>query len=251
MIIRDKADLAGLKAIGSIVARCLHAMKEHAAPGMTTKELDDFGHDFLKRHGAMSAPIAVYKFPGATCISLNQEAAHGIPSATRVIRDGDLINIDVSAVKGGYFGDTGESFVVGSSPDPELLELCRIVSHARDLGITAAQPNRPLNLIGKAIEEYADSQGMSVIENLCSHGVGLTLHDDPDHILGYFDPDDKRILPEKVVITVEPFLSTGCVWVEETADGWTLINTEDHLSVQCEHTIVVMAGKPLILTALE
>lgn len=247
MIIQNQKDLSGLRSIGKIVANCLKYMLSQVEPGMSTLELDKLGAAFLEEHGARSAPIAMYDFPGHTCISLNQEAAHGIPNASRIIKASDLINIDVSAVKDGYFGDTGGTMMVPPGSD-ELKILCKSTKRALNRAIDHVKAGANLNVIGKCIEKEARKNGHSVIKNLCSHGIGRKLHEDPDHILGFYSPSEKRRLKENMVITIEPFLSTGTENVTDGRDGWALLNKKGCYSAQYEHTMVIQKGKPIILT---
>ncbi len=239
-------DLIALRKIGRIVARCLQYMGSKLEPGITTLELDQVGHAFLEKHGARSAPRLTYNFPGTTCISINEEAAHGIPGS-KIFGAGDLVNIDVSAELNGYFADTGGSFII--PPESNLKRnLCLATKRALDMAIRATKAGQPLNTIGKVIEKEALRNNLTVIENLGSHGVGRALHEEPDFIPGYYDPSDKRILQENQVITIEPFLSTGAREVFDTGDGWTLATGKKFLTAQYEHTLVITKGKPLIMT---
>jgi methionyl aminopeptidase len=246
MSIENENDLIALRKIGKIVAQCLQYMGSKLEPGITTLELDQLGQVFLAKHGARSAPRLVYNFPGTTCISVNEEAAHGIPGA-KILAAGDLVNIDVSAELGGYFADTGGSFII--PPESNLKRnLCLATKRALEMAMRSAKAGQPLNSIGRAIETEALKNKLTVIENIGSHGVGRALHEDPDFIPGYYDPDDKRILKENQVITIEPFLSTGARQVFDTGDGWTLATSKRYLTAQYEHTLVITKGKPLIMT---
>ncbi|RYZ97751.1 MAG: type I methionyl aminopeptidase [Proteobacteria bacterium] len=246
MSIESEADLIALRKIGRIVANCLQAMGRALEPGMTTQELDTIGSEYLTLHGAVSAPKLTYNFPGATCISVNEEAAHGIPGA-RVLRASDLVNIDVSAELGGYFADTGGSFII--PPESKVKRnLCLATKRALELAIDEASAGRLLSGIGRAIETHARKSKLTVIENLGSHGVGRALHEEPGFIPGYFDPKDRRVLREHQVITIEPFLSTGARQVFDTGDGWTLATSKRYLTAQYEHTMVITKGRPLIMT---
>ncbi len=246
MSIQNENDLIALRKIGRIVAQCLQFMGSKLEPGITTLELDQLGQAFLEKHGAKSAPRLVYNFPGTTCISVNEEAAHGIPGAKKLCA-GDLVNIDVSAELEGYFADTGGSFII--PPESNLKKnLCLATKRALDLALAVARAGQPLNSIGRAIETEALRNKLTVIENLGSHGVGRWLHEEPDFIPGYYDPDDKRVLKENQVITIEPFLSTGAREVFDAGDGWTLATAKKYLTAQYEHTLVVTKGQPLIMT---
>lgn len=246
MSIETENELNALRKIGRIVAQCLQFMGSKLEPGITTLELDQLGQNFLENFGARSAPQLVYNFPGATCISVNEEAAHGIPGA-KILRAGDLVNIDVSAELDGFFADTGGSFII----PPESLDkqnLCQATKHALAAALEVTKAGNPLNYIGKAIETEAKRSSYTIIKNLGSHGVGRALHEEPDFIPGYYDPSDKRIMKENQVITIEPFLSTGAKQVFDTGDGWTLATSKRFLTAQYEHTLVITKGKPLIMT---
>src|SRR3989344_569151 len=246
MSIENENDLIALRKIGKIVAQCLQYMGSKLEPGITTLELDQLGHAFLEKYGARSAPKLVYNFPGTTCISVNEEAAHGIPG-TRILGAGDLVNIDVSAELDGYFADTGGAFFF--PPGSNLKRnLCLVAKRALDMALRSTRAGQPLNGIGRAIENEAARNNLTVIENLGSHGVGRALHENPEFIPGYYDPKDKRILKENQVITIEPFLSTGATEVFDAGDGWTLSTDKKFFTAQYEHTLVITKGKPLIMT---
>lgn len=246
MTIETDAQLEQLRVIGRIVANVLKQMMAHAEPGMTTAELDAIGAELLEREGARSAPQLAYGFPGATCISVNEEVAHGLPGV-RVLQAGDMVNIDVSAEKDGFFADTGGSFVI-PPVTPDKRRLCNATREALNNAIRQVRAGQPLNRIGKAIEQTAKQRGYRVIRNLCSHGVGASLHEYPEEIYGYYEPRDRRQLNEGMVITIEPFLSDRNRHVEDGDDGWTLLGAPGSLSAQYEHSLVVTRGAPIILT---
>lgn len=246
MSINSEKDLEGLRKIGRIVARCLKHMQSKLEPGITTAELDLIGGKFLQLHGARSAPKLTYNFPGFTCISVNEEAAHGIPGARR-LKAGDLVNIDVSAELDGYFADTGGSAII--PPESKLhLKICAVAKLALENAMLEAKAGARINRIGHAIETEAARNGFTVIENLGSHGVGRALHEEPEFIPGYYDKRDKRVLREGQVITIEPFISSGATEVFDNGDGWTLITNPGTFTAQYEHTIVITKGEPLIMT---
>lgn len=246
MTIESEDDVVALKRIGRIVSYVLRSMLDAAEPGMTTRELDSIGEKLLEEHGARSAPRITYGFPGATCISINEEAAHGIPG-NRIIRPGDVLNVDVSAELEGYYADTGGTRIVPPE-NPLKTRLCHATRTALDQAMKQARAGRPINGIGAAIQRTAKTYGFRVIENLASHGVGRALHEEPEQIPGYFDPSDRRILKDGMVITIEPFLSTKSRVVTESADGWTLVGARGNLSAQYEHTMIITRGSPIIVT---
>lgn len=246
MTISSEDDVIALKRIGRIVSLVLHEMLNALEPGMTTRELDALGAQLLAQHGARSAPQLTYNFPGATCISINEEAAHGIPGDRR-IEPGDVVNIDVSAEMDGYFADTGGTRVV---PPVSAIKtrLCYATHTALNEAMKQARAGQPLNAIGAAIEKVAKRYQFRIIENLASHGVGRALHEEPTQILGYYDARDRRVLQEGMVITIEPFLSTKSRIVHEAADGWTLKGVLGNLSAQYEHTMIITRGEPIVVT---
>ena len=248
MTVETDDDLMSLKLIGKIVGSALKEMMSRAEPGMTTAELDEIGQRYLEKHGARSAPQLAYNFPGATCISINEEAAHGIPGA-KVIQPGDVVNIDVSAELNGYFADTGATLVV-PPVTPLKDRICQATKLALRNAMTQARAGKPVNGIGKAIEKVAKQKGYKVIKNLCSHGVGRQLHEEPKEIAGYFNALDTRRLWEGLVITIEPFLSTKTRFVQTASDGWTLLCEQGNISAQYEHTMVITKGQPIVLTAV-
>ena len=251
MIVTTQTELDALREIGRICAETLKIMADALESGITTKELDAIGADYLARHGAQSAPITCYDFPGCNCISVNDVVAHGIPS-DQVIKAGDVVNIDVSAVKDGFFSDNGASYAL-PPVKKQIQELLRVTKSARDKAIAQAVAGRHLNEIGRAAEKEAHRHGLTTIKNLCGHGVGHTLHDDPDAIFSYYERRDRRKLKPGVVIAIEPFLCDGDEYVEDFGnDGWTLKTPRRLIVAQYEHTIMVREDQPpLILTALD
>ncbi|AIQ12580.1 type I methionyl aminopeptidase [Paenibacillus durus] len=239
-------DLEGLKAAGKVVGFTIAEMKKSVKPGMTTLELDKIGAEILKRFGAKSAPRETYDFPGDTCISLNEEVAHGIPGP-KVIRAGDLINIDVSAELNGYYGDAAVSFQLPPY-NQKLLRLCASAEETMMSVISHLRAGMRVNEIGRVMEAEARKRGYKVVRNLCSHGIGRTLHDTPHEILPYYNPRETTVLKPNQVITIEPFLSTGAQYVEQQPDGWTLTVPDNSRVAQFEHTIIVTKGRPIILT---
>jgi len=248
MTIESERDLKKLQKIGKIVALTLRVMARSARPGMTTRELDAIGAAVLQKHGARSAPMLAYNFPGATCISINDEAAHGIPGE-RVIQADDLVNIDVSAELEGYFADTAV-MVVMPEAGPLKRKLADCTRVALQRGMHAARAGRPINAIAQAVQGEARRCGFSVLSDLSGHGVGRAIHEEPQAVANVYNPLDFRKLSDGLVITIEPFLTTGARETRTLSDGWTLKTMDGSLSAQYEHTIVVTRGQPLVITAL-
>ncbi len=248
MIISTEDELEKLKVIGRLCAQAMETMAKSLEPGITTKELDDIGRKLLEDNGAQSAPETCYQFPGATCISVNEEVAHGIPGG-RIIQAGDLVNIDVSAVKDGFFGDCGASYAVPPIKR-EIEKLCRDGKRALWTGLQQVKAGNKIAGIGNAIGAFAKKNRYTLITNLSSHGIGLTLHDEPKEIPTWPEKGERRIMEEGLVFTVEPFLSMGGTWAEDgdNDDPWTLYSDPNAPTVQYEHTIVATKNGPLILT---
>lgn len=248
MTITSEEELDRLKAIGRICAIARDAMAAALEPGMTTKELDDIGRKVLDDNGARSAPQVTYDFPGATCISVNEEVAHGIPGS-RIIAAGDLVNIDVSAEKDGIFADTGASYIV--PPGTQRLErLCRDGKKAMWAGVRAVRAGGRMAEIGEAIGKFAGTNGYTLLRNLASHGIGYSLHDEPGEIPTWPDRSERRRIGEGLVFTVEPFLSLGGQMAEEKSfgDPWTLVSVPAAPCVQYEHTIVATRRGAIVVT---
>lgn len=249
-----QTDIEGLKAAGVAVRAAFDAMVIACKPGVTTAELDDVGAAVLTAHNAKSAPQLYYEFPGATCISVNEEAAHGIPG-DRVIRAGDMVNIDVSANRLGFVADMGQSFVVSaastsdvtSAANAEKVRLVESVQEAVTAAIAKVRSGRSLNVIGKAVQKVADREGYTIVQNLGSHGVGTSIHEEPSYIPSD-NPDEKRTLTRGMVLTIEPFFSTGVEWVHEEDDGWTLSVPPGEMVAQFEHTLIVTDTGALVVT---
>lgn len=248
MTIENEKDLEALLRIGRICGLALKTMLEKVEPGMTTAQLDDIGKEILREHNAASAPIKMYKFPGWTCISINDEAAHGIPG-DREIQPGDIVNIDVSAELEGYWADTAATMIVPPAA-PEHKRLCKFTQRALDAGLKAARAGQRLNQIGKAVEDVARRGGYSIIRELPGHGVGRSLHEKPS-VFNFYNRRDRTMLTDGLVITIEPFFSMGNGRIFTDEDHWTLRATDGTFNAQYEHTVVITRGEPILVTAVD
>jgi methionyl aminopeptidase len=248
MSIESQQDLTGLQAVSEAVGLTLKKMRDYCRPGMSTLELDEYGGTILRSFGAQPAPRITYGFPGYTCISLNTEVAHGIPSANAVLKEGDLINIDVSAELGGYFSDNGGSFVLGN----DLRNLNPLIScskRALQKALSQIRGGVKISQIGALIENEARRSGFRVIRNLAGHGIGRSLHEQPHDLLCYPEQADRRRFRKNTVVALETFISTRAIYVHEKGDGWTLVTRDGSFVAQHEHTILITEGKPVVLTA--
>jgi len=236
-----------MQRVSEVVATTLKAMRDYAKPGMTTKQLDDYGRALFEVSGAKSAPTLTYGFPGWTCISLNGEVAHGIPADDRVMQEGDLVNIDVSAMLDGYWADNGGSFVLGR----DIHGHQPLIDASKDIlwkAIHQIKGGVRIADIGKLIETEAKKRGYTVIKNLTGHGVGRSLHEEPGEIANYYDRFNKNRFKKNTVVAIETFISSRSTIALTTKDGWTLVGNKGGFVAQHEHTIVVTDGQPVILT---
>jgi len=246
MTVDNQEELDALIRAGRVVAEARQAMVDAVCPGTTTGELDALGREVFRRNGARSAPRVTYRFPGSTCISINDEDAHGVPSLRRQLHAGDLVNLDVSAELDCYFSDTGISVAVGEVP-PVASRLVEVTKLAQRDAMDAAQPGARLRDLGRAVQRRARHHGFRVIKNLNGHGIGRGLHEAPS--VPSIDDGQKMVLHEGLVLAIEPFLSVSADHVVDDEDGWTLRTVDGSLVAQFEHSIVVTGGGPLVLTA--
>lgn len=249
MSITNKAELTGMQKASEAVARTLKEMCDYAKSGMTTKELDNYGAKILADFGAKSAPYLTYGFPGYTCISVNNEFCHGIPSDRRILKEGDLINIDVSAELNGFWSDNGNSFVLGEDihQHQQLIDASKQILHK---SIHQIKSGIRISDIGQLIETEAKKRGYKVIKNLTGHGIGRSLHEEPSEIANYKDRYNLTRFKKHSVVAIETFITTTSTYAETLSDGWTLVGNKGGFMAQHEHTIVVTDGDPMILTEM-
>ncbi|MCT3733163.1 type I methionyl aminopeptidase [Elizabethkingia anophelis] len=249
MSITNENELTGMQQVSEAVAYTLKKMQAYARVGMSTKELDNYGANILESFGAKSAPLLTYNFPGYTCISVGHEFCHGIPSENRILQEGDLINIDVSAELNGYWADNGASFVISI----DLHQHQKLVDASKDIlnkAISRIKGGVKISDIGYLMETEAKKRGYRVIKNLAGHGVGKSLHEQPDEILNYRNKNDQRRFRKNTVVAIETFISTTSTYAEEQNDGWTMTGNKGGYMAQHEHTILITDTKPVVLTRM-
>jgi len=246
MIIKNDKELEALKEIGKICAIVRDELAKATKAGVTTLELDLMAKDLFEKYGAVSAPIGEYDFPGYTCLSVNDVVAHGIPS-NYVLKEGDKINIDVSASKNGFFADTGLTLNI-PPVDEKLEKLQNVAKSALYKSISKAMPGTSTSNLGRAVFNEAKQNGFNVIRNLTGHGVGKTLHDHPENIFNYNERRGSALLKNGHVLAIETFISEEDAYIEEYPDGWTLKTPQKNIVYQFEHTVVVTNEGPMILT---
>jgi len=246
MSVDTPEELEGLRRAGVLAAEVLREVGDAVAPGVSTAELDALAAERMRAAGANSAPIVTYGFPGAICISVGNEVVHGIPGPRRLVA-GDLVKLDVSLELDGYFADTATTVAVGpeSSADARLVAATRA---ALQRGIRAAVAGATVRDVGETVERIAEARGFSVLRDLTGHGIGRALHEPPT-VPNFADPRLGDRLHEGLVMTVEPMLAAGTRKILSTGDGWTVITADGSHAAHEEHTIVVTAGEPIVLTA--
>src|SRR5579863_5899656 len=246
MSIRSQAEFEKLRVIGRIVCRALDQTAAAVRPGTTTQELDAIGAKVLAEHGAESAPPKVYGFPGALCISVNEEAIHGIPGE-RTIQSGDLVKLDLVAEKDGFYADAAMTIRSGEvSATADALARCATAAFYQ--AVRSARAGNRVYEIGRVVERETKRCGFRVLRDLCGHGVGRTIHEPPS-IPNYHDPRARTHLTEGLVITIEPIISAGAGQGVLQPDRWTIRTADGSLSAHYEHTVVITKAEPILLTA--
>lgn len=246
MSIENDDDLRGLQRVGRVVASALAAMREGLRPGVTTAELDDIAGRTFAEAGARSGPRIVYDFPGTTCISINDEVVHGIPGS-RTVQPGDLVTLDVTAELDGYYADAAVTVPVPPAP-PRAVRLAACARAAFQHALEVARSGTPLSVLGRRIEREVQRQGFRVFPELCGHGIGRTIHENPS-VLNHYDPSAKTRLTDGLVITIEPIITTGSGRTRIARDRWTVLSADGAIAAHHEHTIVIGRGRPMIVTA--
>ena len=246
MSIQSATDWKGLRRAGRVARLTLDLLERHVRPGITTGELDRLAADLFARNGARSAPALVYGFPGTTLISVNDEIVHGIPGA-RALQRGDLVKLDVTVEKNGYIADAARSVIVESGSEG-VRKLAACASAAFEAALDVARAGNKVNEIGRAVEREVRRQGFTVVRSLTGHGVGRTIHEPPT-VANYYDPSQRDVLTEGLVLTIEPLITAGSGKAVDGEDGWTIRTRDGSLSAHHEHTLVITKDRPVLLTA--
>ena len=246
MSINGPEEMEAMREAGRIVRRVIDAMKEQVRPGVTTAQLDEVGAEVMRQNGAQSAPTLVYNFPGANCISLNDEAVHGIPSE-RQIQNGDVLKLDVTIEKNGFMADAAVTVPVGDISE-ESQRLIDTAERAFHKAMLVARAGFRVSEIGRMVEREVRRAGFSVIRDLGGHGIGRTIHEEP-RVPNFADPEASQILTEGLVITVEPIIAAGSGRTVLGKDGWTVRTADRRPAAHYEQTLVITKGEPILLTA--
>ena len=246
MSITSEADWRGLRNVGRVVQLTLDALERETLPGITTGELDQIAKQVFEQNGTRSAPALTYGFPKTVLISVNDEIVHGIPGR-RVLRRGDVVKLDVTAEKDGYVADAARTVVLDGATEVSR-RLASCAEAAFDAALTVARAGNRVNMIGRAVEDTVRTCGFSVVPSLEGHGVGRTIHE-PPNVPNYFNKRQTDVLTEGLVITIEPLIAAGRGHVYQDSDGWTIRTSDGSMTAHHEHTLVITAGEPVVLTA--
>jgi methionyl aminopeptidase len=246
IVILSQREIEKMRRAGSLAAKLLQHLEPLVKPGVSTLQLNDEAERWTQKHGAKSAPLGYKGYPKSICTSVNEVICHGIPNAKQILKDGDIINIDVTPIVEGYHGDTSKTFLVGN-PSPTAQKLVEVTEECLRLGIAEVKPGAKIGDIGAAIQEYAESFGFSVVRDFVGHGISNIFHTAPD-IPHYGIRGRGKKLRAGMVFTIEPMINEGTHEAQMLGDGWTAVTSDRLLSAQFEHTIAVTEDGVEILT---
>ncbi|WP_118166915.1 type I methionyl aminopeptidase [Nostoc sphaeroides] len=249
IVILSQREIEKMRQAGRLAAKLLQHLEPFVKPGVSTLELNDEAERWTQAHGAKSAPLGYRGYPKSICTSVNEVICHGIPNAKQILKEGDIINIDVTPIVEGYHGDTSKTFFVGT-PSPTARKLVEVTEECLRLGIAEVKPGGRIGDIGAAIQEYAEAQGFSVVRDFVGHGISHIFHTAPD-VPHYGTRGKGKRLRPGMVFTIEPMINEGTYEVEVLGDKWTAVTRDRKLSAQCEHTLAVTEDGVEILTLPE
>ena len=252
--LKTKEDIEGIKKANQIIARLYeNILPEHIKPGISTAEINKIAEDYIRSQGAIPGTIGVeglyVPFPAGTCISVNDQVVHGIPSEDVILKEGDIVSVDTVTILDGYYGDAAITYPVGKI-DEETQKLLDVTKKARDIGIEAAVVGNRLGDIGHAIQSYVEKNGFSVVRDYAGHGVGFEMHEDPI-VANYGRRGRGYKIEEGMVIAIEPMVNAGSYKINMLEDGWTVVTRDGKKSAHFEHSIAIVDGKPVILSKLD
>ncbi|MEM6162225.1 type I methionyl aminopeptidase [Erwinia sp. P6884] len=245
--IKTPEEIEKMRVAGRLAAEVLEMIEEHVKPGVSTGELDRLCHDYIvNTQQAISASLGYHGFPKSVCISVNEVVCHGIPSDEKILKDGDIVNIDVTVIKDEYHGDTSKMFIAGK-PTIQGERLCRVTQESLYLALRMVKPGIRLRTIGREIQKFVEAQDFSVVREYCGHGIGKGFHEEPQ-VLHYDADDGGVVLQPGMAFTIEPMVNAGDYRIRSMKDGWTVKTKDRSLSAQYEHTIVVTENGCEIMT---
>ena len=246
-LLKTPEQIEGIRRSGAVNTGVLDLIEREIRPGMSTAEIDRMAYDYTVAHGAVPAPLHYEGFPKSVCTSIDEVVCHGIPDEREILREGDIVNVDVSTILDGYYSDASRMFLIGEVT-PEKRRLVEVARQCLEIGIEAARPFGFVGDIGHAIQRHAEKNGYSVVRELCGHGVGLAFHEEPD-VEHFGRRGTGMLLVPGMVFTIEPMINMGRrdIFIDE-ADGWTVLTDDGLPSAQWEHTLVMTESGPEILT---
>ncbi len=248
IILKSDLEIDEMKASCKLAAQVLDMITSYVKPGISTLELNDICHDYIVSAGAISAPLNYKGFPKSICTSVNEVVCHGIPNAKQILKDGDIVNLDITTIVDGYHGDTSRTFLVGNNVSAAARQLVAITEKCLYRGIEAVTAGARLGDIGHAIQSFAESNGYSVVRDFVGHGIGKIFHEDPQ-VSHIGEPGKGLRLEPGMVFTIEPMINIGDWRIKVLRDGWTAVTLDRSLSAQFEHTIAIRSdGRTEILT---
>jgi len=249
-MIKNKDQIARMRESCAVAATVLADLKQLVRPGITTQDLDEAGRDMMAKHGAQSADfgyqIGSRRYPAHTCISVNEEIVHGVPSFRRILRDGDIVSLDVTVEYKGFIGDNAVTIPVGAI-DPELEKLVRVTKESLEIGIRQALVGNRIGDISHAVQKHVESHGYSVVRDLVGHGVGTSMHEPPE-IPNYGRRKDGPKIKPGMTLAIEPMVNLGTYRTKTLSDGWTVVTADNSPSAHFEHTVLTTENGPEILT---
>ncbi|HQR50868.1 MAG TPA: type I methionyl aminopeptidase [Methylophilaceae bacterium] len=249
--LKDSNDIEKMRVAGRLAAEVLDYITPFVKPGVTTGELDKLCHDYMVEvQGCIPAPLNYappghQPYPKSICTSVNHQVCHGVPGE-KILKNGDIVNLDITTIKDGYHGDTSRMFCVGT-PSVQAKRLCDITHECMWLGIARVKSGATLGDVGHAIQQHAEKNGYSVVREFCGHGIGKKFHEDPQ-VLHYGKPDTGLKLQAGMIFTIEPMINAGKRDIRQLGDGWTIVTKDHSLSAQWEHTVLVTAEGYEVLT---
>ena len=247
IFLKSDQEIDAMRASGRLAAQVLTMIEPHVKAGVTTLELNDICHDYIVSRGAIPAPLNYKGFPKSICTSLNEVVCHGIPSSKTKLKDGDIINIDITTIVDGYHGDTSRTFLVGAVSE-KARRLVKVTKECLELGINCVRPGARIGDIGAAIQGHAEKHGYSVVRDFVGHGIGKQFHEEPQ-IMHYGQKGTGSRLESGMVFTIEPMINEGHWRTKVKKDGWTAVTVDGILSAQFEHTLAIRSdGSVEILT---
>lgn len=244
-IIKTPKQIEGITKSCRLTVATLDMVAERIGPGITTDTINMWVHEFIVEHGAVPAPLNYRGFPKSVCTSVNDVILHGIPGQ-RVLEDGDIVNVDVTTILGGYYGDASRMYFIGS-PSDEARRIVNVTHECLELGIQQVRPGAHLGDIGHVIQQHAETNGYSVVRDFCGHGTGVEFHEPPD-VLHFGKRGKGMLLRKGMTFTIEPMVNGGSYAYHTLADGWTTITADGALSAQWEHTVLVTDDGVAVLT---